>query len=160
MIAEGAFFGFVFIGLYGWMISNADVAIGADYNRDILFWKKGGRNAVLAMIVVGFVLFNLPPWWFTGPNANLVENIGTVFGYVLTVVPIGYVIIVLPVSYRRIMDKRIKSYTLWVALSIATVFVAIFLPGPLAFVLFVAFLYFMYRAVGSLAIRTRTLKLP
>lgn len=39
--AGAAVWGFVFLGLYGWIVSNANVAAAADYfNRDVLYWKK------------------------------------------------------------------------------------------------------------------------
>ncbi len=64
---------------------------------------------------------------------------------------------VLVVTYRRISDRRIKKYTMWVALSILSLLVLIVLPSLLVIVAGVAWIYCMYRSVESLAIKTRNL---
>ena len=124
--------GGVFISLYGWIASNANVAISADYfNRDALGWNKGGRVVTTIAIIVAFVVANFPPWVLpnsvTTPTADAISSdVVTVIFFVIAL----YAAAVIALSYRRISDKRIKKYTLWVMLSIISVFALISLPGP------------------------------
>ena len=77
---------------------------------------------------------------------------------------IGYAILVLALTYFRIADLRIKTYTKWVALSIAFLFAYIALqqflgPGLLGLVIIpaLAWIYCTNKTVSTLAIRTRNL---
>ena len=154
VIVEALFWGFSFLGLYGWIVSNANVAIGADFfNRDVLFWRKGGRIVAPALFFAAYVLANLPPWWapqaYEGPVYDIVTG--------LFVIVVAYAIAVLSVTYLRIEDRRIKTYTLWVALSLASVLGLGVSPTEIGPIFEVALVYFMYRAVRSLAIRTTSL---
>ncbi len=159
VVAEATAWGFVFLGLYGWVASNANVAVDADFfNRDVLFWKKGGNKAALAMIVGAFVLDNLPPFWFSQANQVYYDAVATA-GDVLLIIVMAYAIVVISITFFRIVDRRIKSYTLWVALSIASILAFGFSPALPGGVFLVAWMYCMYRAVGALAIRTNNLNL-
>ena len=158
LIAEAFVWGFVFVGLFGWIASNATVAVEADYfNRDVLLWKRGGRVVAPVMVFTAYVLFNLPPWWFPQAGQSSLGPVVTTIGNGLVTVAVVYAVVVISVTYLRILDKRIKTYTLWVALSIATAFVSVISSPPVSVIAVVAFLYFMYRSVGTLAIRTKTL---
>jgi phosphoglycerol transferase MdoB-like AlkP superfamily enzyme len=65
---------------------------------------------------------------------------------------------VLALTYWRIQDRRIKTYTKWVVLSIGAVFATLFLGGgELIVIPAILWLYCSNRSVGSLAIRTKTL---
>ncbi len=155
--AEAVVWGFVFLGLYGWIVSNANVAVAADYfNRDVLYWKKGGRIATTFMVFASYAMFNIPTFWFS--QANLFyEDLISGIGYSFTIFVCVYTVAVLSITYLRIMDRRIKTYTLWVALSAAFVFLSTFSPSSISAVPLVACVYFIYRSVGSLAIRTTKL---
>jgi hypothetical protein len=157
VLAEAAVWGFVFIALYGWIASNIDVAIGADFfNRDALGWRGGGKYATLGVIAFAYVFANIPSWWVP-------QIYGTVWAQdlieLLFLIPTLYGSVVLALTYLRIRDLTIRTYTKWVVLSVLGVFVLIFASTLGPFVVIPGFLviYFMYRSVGSLAIRTRRL---
>ena len=69
-----------------------------------------------------------------------------------------YAALVLLVTVRRIEDRLIKNYTKWVGLSVLGVILGIFSTSvflnPYFFPLVLP-AYIMYRAAGSLSIRTR-----
>jgi hypothetical protein len=156
VLVEAAAWGFTFLVLIGWIASNIDVALSADFfNRDPLRWKKGGKILVIAVILTAYITASIPSWWVPQLVAN-VDLFTAAFNAVFSSVVI-YSIAVLALTYIRIQDRRIKSYTMWVVLSIIFLFVIILTPG--VFVVFpaVAWIYSMFRSVGSLAIRTRTL---
>ncbi len=158
VVAEAAAWGFVFLGLFGWVVSNANVAVEADYfNREVLFWKKGGRIAAPVLVTMAFALFNTPPFWLSGGAGAFYSSVIVPLGDATIVLVTVYAIAVLSVSYRHMMDRHIKVYTKWVALSVASVLAAAFSPSVIAFALFAASLFFMYQAVGALAIRTSKL---
>lgn len=155
VLVEGAAWGFVFLALIGWIASNIDVALSADFfNRDPLRWKKGGEIAMIIIILSAYVSASLPSWWF--PWISNSPFYQTLFNTGFSIV-IVYSTSVLALTYFRIQDRRIKSYTKWVVLSITFLFFIIFAPGGLIVLPAVAWIYSMYRSVGSLAIRTRTL---
>jgi hypothetical protein len=160
VIVETTVWGFTFLGLYGWIVSNANVAIQADYfNRDALRWRRGGMLASTVLIVGLFITYNWPPWLEPAEMAN-----GTGWGFYvdnvlsnLSGVVILYAAAVILVSYRRISDQRIKTYTKWVVASMASLFLTLFLPSIVNFIPAILWAFCMYRSVGSLAIKVRTL---
>ncbi|MDA4126789.1 MAG: hypothetical protein OK452_06275 [Thaumarchaeota archaeon] len=155
VLVEAAAWGFVFLALIGWIASNIDVALSADFfNRDPLRWKKGGKMVTIIVILTAYVSASLPSWWFPWISNSPFSQ--TLFETVFTLV-IVYSTLVLAVTYFRIQDRRMKSYTKWVVLSITFLFFIIAAPGDLIVLPAVAWIYSMYRSVGSLAIRTRTL---
>jgi hypothetical protein len=155
VLVEAAAWGFTFLALIGWIASNIDVALSADFfNRDPLRWKKGGEIVVIVFILAAYTSASLPSWWF--PWISHSDLAQTVFNAIFFIVA-AYSTIVLAVTYLKIQDRRIKSYTKWVVLSITFLFITISAPGGLIIVPAVAWIYSMYRSVGSLAIRTRTL---
>jgi hypothetical protein len=160
VIVETTVWGFTFLGLYGWIVSNANVAILADYfNRDALGWKRGGMIVSTVTIVVLFIFYNFPPWLEPPALANgtgwgaIVDSVASYLGYV----PVIYAAGVLVICYRRISDQRIKTYTKWVVASITSLFLTLFVPSIAAVVPAVLWVYCMYRTVGALAIKVRTL---
>jgi len=161
VVVETTVWGFTFLGLFGWIVSNANVAIHADYfNRDALAWKRGGMIASTVFIVGLFIFYNFPPWLEPPPIANatgwggIVDNVASDLSYVI----IFYAAAVIAISYRRISDLRIKTYTKWVVASMASLFLSFVLPPFVTIVPAVLWVFCMYRTVGALAIRTR--KLP
>lgn len=155
VLVEAAAWGFVFLALIGWIASNIDVALSADFfNRDPLRWKKGGKIATIVFILTAYVSASLPPWWI--PWIQNSPFFQTIFDAVFILVVV-YSTSVLAATYFRIQDRRIKSYTKWVVLSITFLFFIVFAPGGLIVLPAAAWIYSMYRSVGSLAIRTRTL---
>lgn len=154
VLVEGALFGFAFLMLYGWIVTNINVAILADFfNRDALLWKRVGRIAAPVVIVFAFVLASLPPWWIPSADSNLGLDIVDVLFYATTL----YAAVVLAISYRRIKNRQIKSYTLWVVLSVLAIFAQFLVPSDLVLIPSVAWFFFMYKSVDSLTIRTRNL---
>jgi len=154
VVAEGVVWGFTFIALYGWVAVNVNVAIAADFfHRDVLLWKKGGGIAALVVVFLAYALASLPPWWFSPSESAIGSDIVTV----LFALAALYAAVALAVTYRRIADRRIKTYTMWVLLSILGVLLLIVSPSVLIPVPAVIWIYCMYRSVGSLAIRTRNL---
>ena len=155
VLAEGIIWGFVFLSLYGWIASNVDVAISADYfNRDALSWKKGGKIVTSLVVLIAYVAASLPPWWVpkyleSGAGSNII--------FAMFVAVVLYPALVITITYRRINDKRIKTYTLWVVLSILSLFVLLATPDWVWIVPSVAWALFMYRSVDSLAIKMRSL---
>lgn len=160
VVVETTVWGFTFLGLYGWIVSNANVAIRADYfNRDALAWRRGGMLASTVLIVSLFIFYNWPPWLEPSALAN-----GTGWGFIVdnVLVDLSYVIVlyaaaVIVISYRRISDQKIKTYTKWVVASIASLFLLFFSPSLLDIVPAALWVFCMYRSVGSLAIKVRTL---
>ena len=160
VVVETIVWGFTFLGLFGWVVSNANVAIQADYfNRDVLAWKRGGMIASIVLIVGLFIFYNFPPWLEPAALAN-----GTGWGYSVNLVlddlsgvVIVYAAAVMLICYRRINDMRIKNYTKWVVLSILALFLGIVLPSFSVIVGYTLWVYCMYRSVGSLAIKVRAL---
>lgn len=155
VIIQAIPWGFAFLGIYLWIVSNVNVAIAADFfNRDVLLWKRGGRVAAPITFFVAYILANLPSWWI--PQVS-----DSSYGYdlvtVLFSVVIVYGIAVLSITYFRIMDRRIKAYTRWVALSAVSIVLLGIIPTEALVIFAVAWFYFMYQAVRALAIRTNTL---
>jgi hypothetical protein len=156
VLVEAAAWGFTFLVLIGWIASNIDVALSADFfNRDPLRWKKGGKILMIAVILTAYITASIPPWWIPQLVANL-DLFAATFNAVFAIVII-YSVAVLALTIIRIQDRRIKNYTMWVVLSIIFLFVTIFAPGVLVVFPAAAWIYSMFRSVGSLAIRTRTL---
>jgi len=154
-LGGAAVWGLIFFGLYGWIWSNVAVAVEADFfNRDVLWWKRGGVYIAPALVVVSYAFFNLPPWWTIPQSGPLLDVFnGLFYGAVV------YATVALAISYWRIKDMRIKTYTKWVVLSIAALFAIIFLaPDPLALLAGFAWFFCMYKSVSSLAIKTRRLE--
>jgi hypothetical protein len=158
VVAEDAVWGFTFLAIYGWVVTNANVAIRADFfNRDALKWKGGGSVAAPAAILVTYAFISVPPWWFPAwlTQSALVSGLIS-FSFAAVVV---YASAVLAITYRRINDRRVKDYTKWVVLSTLSLFLLAFLPySYLEIALAFAWVYCMYRSVGSLAIKTRKLE--
>jgi len=156
ILVEDSAWGLTFIALYGWIASNINVTISADFfNRDALSWKKGGWLVALLMILVLYVFASLPSWWIPAvTDSTLVEDIFSS----LFLVAVAYATLVLFLSYRRISDQRIKTYTRWVVVSVAALFVALFASGTgLDIIPGALWMYSEYRTVGSLAIKSRVL---
>jgi hypothetical protein len=154
LIAEDIWWAFVFLGLYGWIYTNVNVSLSSDFlHRDVLLWNRIGKNLTWVSIVVAYSLASLPEvpqdasWYNAASNA-----VGGVFAIVTI-----YTAFVLAITYRRIPDRLIKRYTMWVVLAVVSLFVALFLGNGGGFLLFLGILpaYFMYRAAGSLSLRTR-----
>ena len=163
LAAEAAVYGWLFLGIFGWIIINNDVTLAADFlNRDALSWRKGGRILSSVVWVATYVIINLPPWWFPASGAvaaamNFFANVVSSFIFFGVA---GYGGAVLYISYKRVNDLRIKTYTRWVVLSIVALLVGILATfiTPEVFIIFgIPFIYCMYKSVGSLAIRTHTL---
>jgi hypothetical protein len=161
VVVETIVWGFTFLGLFGWIVSNANVAIEADYfNRDVLGWKRGGMMASAILIIGLFIFYNFPPWLEPVALAN-----GTGWGYAVNVVldnlssvVVVYAALVILISYRRINDMRIKTFTKWVVASISSLFLLFIVPSSLAFAPAILWVFCMYRSVGSLAIKVRSLE--
>jgi hypothetical protein len=155
VLVEAAAWGFTFLALIGWIASNIDVALSADFfNRDPLRWKKGGEIVMIVFVLSAYVAASLPSWWF--PWISNSDIASAIFNALFLGV-LAYSTTVLAVTYFRIQDKRIKNYTKWVVLSITCLYLIINASGGLVVLPAVAWIYSMYRSVGSLAIRTRTL---
>ena len=157
VLVEAAAWGFTFLVLYGWILASIGVAITADYfNRDALLWKRGGRTAAAVLVIVGYGLASLPPWWIPASIAN--SGIGNLTITGCFIAAAAYATAVLALVYRRILDPRIKRYTLWLVLSFVCFFVGIFsLGSAIAILPAVLWGYTMYRSAGTLAIRAKTL---
>jgi hypothetical protein len=159
VLVEDLFWGFTFIGLYLWIVSNITVALSADFfNRDALMWRKAGRFITPLAVFVTYFLFSLPPWWVpeTLNNGGLVSNILTF----IVVAVVVYAAATMALISIRIKDRVTKSFTKWVALSILATLLIISVSSAasaLVVVPVVVWGYCVYRSVGSLAIRTRTL---
>jgi len=160
VLIEGAAWGFAFLVLYGWIATNIDVALSADYfNRDALAWKSGGKIAAIVVILGTYIAASLPPWWippqYQGPGTTII----TLLFLVVSV----YSAVVLAATVRRIVDRSIKNYTKWVVISIVVLFGGIFTTGTndlgdlLGVAFFVVWIFSMNHSVTTLAIRTRTL---
>ncbi len=158
ILAGATIWGLVFLALYGWIYSNVNVAIGADFfNRDVLFWKRGLRVIAPVLIIFGYVVDNIP----YGPGSipvylgNILVDISTWLFYII----IAYSAAILVITYRRIADRRIKRYTLLVALSMLSLFVLLLVSfsGVLLIIASIAWIYFMYSTADSLTIKTRNL---
>jgi hypothetical protein len=154
LLVEDVAWGFTFLALIGWIASNINVALSADFfNRDPLRWKKGGEIATIIVIFSTYTAASLPSSWFPWIS----NDFGQISFEALFLSASIYATTVLAVTYFRIQDRRIRNYTKWVVLSITCLFLTIFANGVLAVLPAVAWIYFMYRSVGSLAVRTRTL---
>jgi hypothetical protein len=160
VLVEALFWGFTFVGLYLWMASNITVALSADFfNRDALVWRKAGRFITPLAVFSTYILFSLPPWWVpeTLNNGGLVSNILT---FIVAAV-IVYAAATMALISIRIRDRVTRSYTKWVALSVLATLLVVAVSSSTAsafvFVPVIIWGYCMYRSVGSLAIRMRTL---
>ena len=161
VIVEAAIWGLAFLVLLGWIVTNINVAISADYfSRDALGWKRGGWVVAIAVTLMGYVLAALPSWWLPQTVEAVVGTLEGVFFFVA----IGYATLVLVLTYFRIRDLRIKTFTKWVALSIASLFAYVFLlnvvtgwPLDLVIIPALVWVYCMNETVSTLAIRTRNL---
>jgi hypothetical protein len=158
ILAGATIWGLVFLALYGWIYSNVNVAIGADFfNRDVLFWKRGLRVIAPVLIIFGYVVDNFPygPGSIPDYLGNILVGISTWLFYII----IAYSAAILIITYRRIADRRIKRYTLLVAWSILSLFVLVLVSfsSVLLVVAAIAWIYFMYSTADSLTIKTRNL---
>ena len=160
VIVEAIAWGFVFLVVYGWVATSIEVAISADYfNRDALSWKRGGKIATIAALLVSYIAASLPPWWippqYQDPGATAITLV--FFGVSV------YSAIVLAITVRRIVDRSIRNYTKWVLISIVLLFGGVFTTGTselgdlLGVALSVAWILSMNHSVTTLAIRTRAL---
>jgi len=154
VVVEGVIWGFTFLVLYGWIANNIYVALSSDFfHRDALYWKKGGGVVALVAILLSYVFASLPPWWYTSTESAVTNvAISVIFAAVAL-----YATVVLAILYRRIADRRIKTYTRWVVLSVASILLLIILPTGVGFIAAIVWIYCVYRSVGSLAIRTQVL---
>jgi hypothetical protein len=162
VLVEGAAWGFTFFGLLYWIVTNNDVAISSDYfNRDVLFWRAGGRWVTIGCVLAVWVIASLPPWWVP-PQIQNSTVLSQIFN-VLFGVPVAYAAIVLAITYRRLRDRNIRSYTKWALLSIVLMWATLGAGSSggyvvlLAFAIGVAYIYSMNHTVTTLAIRTKTL---
>jgi hypothetical protein len=159
VLVEDLFWGFTFIGLYLWMVSNITVALSADFfNRDALMWRRAGRFITPLAVFATYILFSLPPWWVpqTLNTGGLASNILTS----IVVAVVVYAAATMALISIRIKDRVTRSYTKWVALSILATLLIIAVSAAVPEVVVIPVMiwgYCMYRTVGSLAIRTRTL---
>ena len=161
VIVEDAIWGAAFLVLFGWIASNINVAISADYfNRDALGWRKGGWIVALVFILFGYVSASLPSWWVPA----WLESIGNTVITAAFFVAIGYPTVVLALVYTRIPDLRIKTYTKWVVVTLVSLFAVIAIPntGPvwlssLAIIPTLLWVYSIHGTVSALAIRTKSL---
>jgi hypothetical protein len=160
LIVEDVVWGFTFLGLFGWIVTNVNVAIDADYfNRDVLAWKSRGKVVAPVLLISLYLVVSLPPWWLPAGTAS--EMIGSIISLVTGAAFLGvilYAAAALVITYRRVSDMRIKSFTKWVVVSMLSVFLVFTLPNELIVVAPFLWAYSMYRSVGSLAIKVR--KLP
>ncbi|HEY6283017.1 MAG TPA: hypothetical protein VIW22_03740 [Nitrososphaerales archaeon] len=154
LLVEDVAWGFTFLALVGWIASNINVALSADFfNRDPLRWKKGGEIVTIITILSFYTAASVPSWWFPRISNDFVSMLGEALFFSVVI----YATTVLAVTYFRIQDRRIRNYTKWVVLSITCLLLTILAPGVLGVFPAVAWIYSMSRSVGSLAIRTRTL---
>jgi len=160
VIVEALAWGFTFLVLYGWVATNIEVAISADYfNRDALAWKSGGKIAAIVALLVSYIAASLPSWWIPPQY----QDPGTTAITLIFLAVSVYSAIVLAVTVRRIVDRTIRNYTKWVVFSIVLLFGGIFTAGTsdlgdlLGGVLLIAWILSMNHSVTTLAIRTRTL---
>jgi len=154
VVVEDVIWGFTFVVLFGWIASNINVAIDADYfHQDVLLWKRGGEIAGLTALFGAWFIVSLPPWWLTQAESDIAGDVISIVFVALVV----YSSAVLVVSYRRIADRRIKTYTLWVAASIASLLLLIVLPPTISILAGLWWVFCLYQSVGSLAIRTKSL---
>jgi hypothetical protein len=159
VLVEDLFWGFTFVGLYLWIASNITVALSADFfNRDALMWRKAGRFVTPLVVFSIYFLFSLPPWWV--PETL---NIGGLVSNILTFIVAAVVVYsaaTMALISVRVKDRVTRSYTKWVALSVlATLLIIAVSSSAVPALVFPVIIwgYCMYRSVGSLAIRTRTL---
>ena len=153
VVVEGIIWGAAFLVLFTWIVTNVNVSISADFfNRDALWWKMGGRVAVLMVILIAYVLASIP--------SSLSQNIAALF---VTFV-IGYSALVLALTYSRTRDMRIRTYTKWVVLTIVSVFFYVDIanagpgwPSSLVIIPALGYFYCTYQGVSTLAIRTKVL---
>lgn len=159
VIVEDSVWGFSFLGLFGWLVTNVNVSISADYfNRDALAWKRGGRILAPLILVVLYVFISLPPWWI--PSDLVAVNTGSVISAVTAVVFVGIVVYaasVLTITVRRINDGRIRTFTKWLVVSILSVPLLVGAPQELWIFVATLWAFSMYRSVSSLAIKTKIL---
>jgi len=160
VLVQGVTWGFVFLVLFGWVATNIDVALAADYfNRDVLAWRGGGRIAAIAVLVITYVAASLPPWWI--PAAD--QGPGTTVITLAFLAVSAYSAAVLAVTVRRIVDRTIRNYTKWVVISIVLLFWGIFTTGTgdlgdlVGGVFLISWVFSMNHTVTTLAIRTRAL---
>lgn len=166
VVAEATFWGVGLLFLLGWIFSNINVAISADFfNRDPLRWKRGGRFVVIAVFLAFYSLAAPDTAWF-----KPVISLDVLFGLevMLFAVSVGYSAVVLLLTHARIQDKSIKVYTKWVVLTLISLVFYLFIIGTygsgilggadvLVIVPALAWVYCVIRSVGSLAIKTRIL---
>jgi hypothetical protein len=158
LLVEDLFWGLFFLGMGGWVASNINVAIAADYlNRDTLSWKKGGGVIFVVVIIITYLLASLPSSWVPQLSGSIGFELITILFFISPI----YATVALAVSYRRILDRQIRTYTKWVVLSFSGLILTILVetsPIAGATILAVAlWAYSMFRSVGSLAIRTKSL---
>lgn len=94
------------------------------------------------MVFASYVMLNIPTFWFS-QSSLFYENLISGIAYSFTVFICVYTVAVLSITYLRIMDRRIKTYTLWVALSAAFLFLSAFLSFSISIVPLVVCVYFM-----------------
>ena len=162
VLVEAVAWGFAFIGLLVWFVTNNDVAVAADYfNRDVLFWRRGGKWVTVGGVLVVYTLASVPSWWVP-PQIYNNALLGTFFNGVFFVAA-AYAAAVLAITYRRMIDRTTRTYTKWAVLSILLFWGAILLSGTgtivdvVGLAITLAYLYSMNHTVTTLAIRTRTL---
>ena len=165
VLVEAAVWGFVFLVVYGWIATNIDVAVVADYiNRDPLGWAGGGKRVTIGVILIGYGTASLPSWWWPEQVYQAISSsVGNGFITALFLAATVYSALVLAITVWRILDRRIRNYTKWVVASIVLLFVGVFTSGSgpltdlLDLAIWVGGLYTMNHTVTALAIRTKIL---
>ena len=153
--------GVAIIGLFGWMVTNVDVALDADFfHRDAVYWRRGGGVAALIAAVALYV-FDSAAGLVSGPEG---EPIGPWFATLVNaVVTVLYLIIIVyafaatVLAYTRIEDRAVKAYMRWVAFSFAALLATGVLWSTLGPTTLPVMVYLMYRAAGALSLRVRAL---
>jgi hypothetical protein len=154
--------GFTFLAIYGWIFTNINIALAADFlHRDALGWRRGGRYVMVAGLLVPYLSVSIPPSFYLPISAAAQADLqatgsfwfGLIFGFFT-----AYAALVLGIAFRRIRDFVIKRYMKWVGITVLAVLGDFIVMNftQLAFP-FLLIAYAAYRAAGSLAIRTHNI---
>lgn len=147
--------GFTFLALYGWVYTNINVALNADFlHRDALAWRRGLRYGMVGSIAILYI----------GASSPIpIVPVSSAFNLIFTLAFLGftvYSVLVLLIAYNRIQDKVIKGYMKWFGITLLIFVLNLVLLAannnslitPL-----LLFAYAGYRTAGSLAIKTRSI---
>jgi hypothetical protein len=156
--------GFTFLAIYGWIFTNINIALAADFlHRDALGWRRGGRYVMVAGLLVPYLSVSIPSSYLpisAAAQVDLQVIVSFWFGLIFTFFT-AYAALVLGIAFRRIRDLVIKRYMKWVGITILAVIgdFIVMMFTPIAFP-FLLVGYAAYRAAGSLAIRTHNISQP